>query len=254
MSHEEETARASDSRSDSDVLDASRASAVAFIESTGARPVELPEDYRLEGKFAGSAVDLDLCAFRGGRFAWARVTRMSSERVQVLNVVLVPSAKTALPCVGVEFLAFARGVHLVVVDAWPTLADAPSFADVLRSVRDDLTPRYDMEPRPEWGRQVFTEDVIFVRPGARAEAPVSDFTPALDALLEAIGDAGTPSPSDHQRHIENRRTWLTVQGEEEPAGDFLARIAGHDWVERFTFDVLYPTWLYDGDGQPPWAD
>jgi hypothetical protein len=233
-------------------LDHARSQAIDNLRATGAAPVELPEDYQLRGEFGGSSVNLDLDVFRGGPFAWARVTRMRSERVQVLNVVAVPKVEVEAPCFGAELLGFARGMHLVVLDAWPSELHAPAVAQKLDSARSNIQAEWELEAIPEWGREVFSEHCVVVRPGARAAAPARRFTAPFIDVFSAYTSTRHPVPADPDTHVARRKKWLQVQGEEEPAGDFLARIAGHEWVERFTFDVLYPKWLYDGDADPPW--
>ncbi len=240
---------------DAKCLDRSQASAIAGLQRVGATPVALPERYTLEGTFGGSAVDLELTAFRGGPFAWARVTRMRSPgRAQVLNVVAVSALDKNAPCFGAELLVFARGTHLVVLDAWNTGGEHFPVQSALDAASTDLRANWTLEPPPVWGEEVFSSDAIVIRPGARAEAPAAEFAEAFDSVFKAYLDGAYSAPTDKERHLENRRKWLRVQGEEEPAREFLARIAGHAWVKRFTFDVLYPTWLYDADGAPPWEE
>lgn len=240
---------------DASALDAAQATALSAIQRAGASVVELPERYSLEGTFGGSQVDLELNTFRGGPFAWARVTRMRSPgRAQVLNVVAVPAADVAAPCFGAELLVFARGTHLVVLDAWPTHAGTAGLASELKQARAELERDWTLDQVPDWGLEVFTDSAVVVRPGARAGAPASAFTGPFENLFGALTDTDFGRPASPQAHIEGRRKWLRVQGEEEPAREFLTRIAGHAWVKRFTFDVLYPTWLYDGDGTPPWEE
>ncbi len=220
----------------------------------------VPERFSFEKEARGSTLRLEPRVFAGDRLAYGRVTRLDGgPSAQVLNIVLLPRLATGLPVLGVEILSFVKGVHLVVFDFFP-LDEASDAAlhDELREAGAELEERFALEPRPDWGRSVFSESAIIIRPGARSETRADEVVGPLEALLESYVDALASCSTARFDGLEHRRRerahYLGTQVSEEPGRDFLERLMGEDWVHQFAHDFLYPDWLHDGDRVMPWVD
>jgi hypothetical protein len=240
-----------------DALDALAARAAQRLDALGLARTPLPDALSLQSSWSGQPLHIRPQAWRGPQTPLARIVRVDGgDAVQVLNVVIFPAHDRALPVFGCELLQFRRGVHLFVLDAFP-LVDGPqdACAAALTALRARLYPALELsdEETPAWGEQVFSQDVMLVKPGARrALAPALFADPVLELLDVWCEAALTTPPGEHPALLERRQTYLRRHGEEEPAGPFLTRIAGAEWVDRFTFDLLYPRWLYTHDDAPQW--
>ena len=245
-----------------DLLDDMADDAASALGLMGLRPASPPADYGLQSEFGADPLTIEPRPFFGdddSPIHYGRVARVrGGHRVQVLNVVLFPTLQSGWPILGIEILAFTKGVHLVVFDAFNTAGNPrhPHFSDLLRRRRDGLVEHFGPTPVPDWGASVFSDDAILIKPDPRQDATIAQFAPAFHDVLDAyLGDGlGAPLDSAAQtRAQQSRRNYLYSHGHHEPAGPFLERISDAQWVEQFVFDFLYPTWLYDGDDLPQWA-
>jgi hypothetical protein len=238
-------------------LDQLAADAAQRLDALGLSALPLPADLSLEAQWAGQPLAVRPSAWRGPQTPLARIVRVDGgDAVQVLNIVIFPAHDRALPVFGCEILAFKRGLHLFVLDAFP-LVEQPHepCAACLDALRAQLYPALDLhdEETPAWADGVFSPHVMLVKPGARRALEIQPFIqPTLDALDVWCQAARASSPQDLPELLPRRQTYLRRHGEDEPAGPFLTRIAGQQWVERFVFDLLYPRWLYLHDHQPDW--
>jgi phycoerythrobilin:ferredoxin oxidoreductase len=240
-----------------DLLDQLAEQAAQRLDRLGLARQSLPDAFALDAAWSGQRLQIHPRAWRGAASPLARVVRVDGgEAVQVLNIVLFPAHDHALPVFGCEILQFRRGLHLFVLDAFPLVEGAPDpCANALRAARAALYPALELsdEETPAWGEQVFSPEVMLIKPGARRALTIAPFIDAVLGLLDVWCDAArAASPASHPALIARRQTYLRQHGEEEPAGPFLTRIAGEQWVERFVFDFLYPRWLYQRDAQPEW--
>lgn len=240
-------------------LDDVALAACDMLEQSGFAHTRVPDTFRFTGEFGGEPLSIAPRAFVGEGMSFGRVVRVrGGKRAQVLNIVLVPSIDSPLPIFGCEVLVFARGVHLVVLDLFPTCDHSINqpLADQLRFVGDTLGADFELLDAPEWGKNVFSDDAIVIKPGARRGAEADEFLPSLYRLLNPYLAAAAQNPVApvHMRSQirERRALYLQDHAEEEPAGPFLERIAGEEWVEEFVFEFLFPRWLRAADRVAPW--
>jgi hypothetical protein len=237
--------------------------ALDFVQELGRANMyeqRVPERFRFETQARGAVLSLQPRLFAGDRLAYGRVTRLrGGTSAQVLNIVMIPRLATALPVLAVEILSFVKGVHLVVFDIFPLHeSDEGDLTDELGRTGELLEGRFTLEPRPDWGRSVFSEAAIIIRPGARSETRAEDVVEPLLELLktyvEAIRQCSTARFDGLEQRRRERARYLGMQASEEPGREFLQRVMGEDWVHRFTHEFLYPDWLHVGDRVMPWVD
>ena len=231
-----------------------------LLEEAGARALERARQFDLQGRWREREVTLRARALRGGPISFARVVRVDGqEAMQALNLLVFGRAELGSPILGCEILTFGRGVHLFVLDAWPTSPPLhPSLQEAMRAQREALGARFELLAPPAWGREVFSDQMIFVKPGARAAAPSEAFMEPVRQLTRAVLARAQEAPGleapARGEALARRARFLRTHAEDEPVGPFLERLASPEWVERFNLEFLYPTWLRRGDEAPRWAD
>lgn len=246
-------------------LDELEADLAGGLQRLGADERPVPETYQRQTQFAGAPLELSSRCFVGGPISYARMVRVDgADRAQVLNAVWVPRAATRLPIVGLELLSFVKGLHLVVLDLYPTEPDRPQAPSIdwLGQLKSTWSDRFDLEDRPDWGTEVFSRRAIILKPGARRSLGVpavadgirwvlGRYIQTADRAASADPDNSKVDPAASQR-LDRRASYLATQAKEEPAGDFLERMTSPEWVDRFTHQFLYPVWLQQADRLPPW--
>jgi hypothetical protein len=211
---------------------------------------KVEDAFCFDGEFAREPLSIRPVAFTGRGIDFGNVVRVrGGSQVQVLSIVLIPPHTSPLPIFGCELLVFSRGVHLVVLDAFPTCEHEEASRLLLKLERLGacLAGAFELHPAPDWGKNVFSEKAIVIKPDPQRPAGIGAFVPAVTSLLSAYLTAAAQGPtapeSMHDQIREARALYLKDHAEQEPAGPFLERIAGKEWVDKFVFDFLFPQWL-----------
>lgn len=208
-----------------------------IILKVGACEVPVDEEFAIGGDFGGTAVHLEPKAFMGGGVQWARIARLKGgERVQVVNAVFLPEVSRGGPIFALELLLFGENVHLLVADLFGANGVG---REALRGAKKELEEEFTLEERPPWGAEAFSDDLVFLRPGKRAELKVDRLAEIVTGLLQAWGEEFS-GPTREPGYEVRRDTFLRVQREHEPARPFLERLAGAQKVERLLWEYLYP--------------
>lgn len=239
-------------------LDALAARLRARLLATNLTPISLPSELSLEATLNRAPMTLTPWAFAHEQIALARMVRVDAgDAAQVFNLVIFPSAQSRHAIFGCELLLFRHGVHLFVLDLFQTSPDEP------RAPRQELIAQEQEARRalelercevPDWGVGIFSDELMFFKPGARRALGPEPFMDALERLLGVYLDQlDSPAPLlDPSAQLARRARYIHGHAYDEPAGPFLERAAGKAWVERFVHDYLYPSWLMEGDLTPPW--
>ena len=232
--------------------------------ASGLRETALPEEFGLKSSFGKEPLEIRPRAWVGAPespLVYGRVVRIDgASRVQALNVVLIPRLGSGLPIFGAEILVFQRGVHLVVVDCFPTHESAleEELVALQGEMKREWGGRYELSELPEWGEGVFSPEVLILKPGAGKAPAVGPFVPAVDELLSAFLEKADKARgevrSENRSGKALRKKYLVHHGEHEPAGPFLERISSPEWVAEFTNSYLFPRWLISEDQLPPWEE
>lgn len=230
------------------------------LSDIGLEAQPLPEKFSLNVEVKGQPLAVQPHAFCGPDIAMARVVRVDGgDYVQVLNAVFFPAEHCTLPIFGCEILAFRHGLHLFVLDAFPTNQSslANSLSQTQAVLHQGLRERLTMAPTPTWGKEVFSKDVILLKPPAKSDVGLDDVSDSLRHLVEAWcaahqEGAHADSPVQTAKILEQRKRYLFHHAHDEPAGPFLQRLAGEAWAQDFIFSFLFPQWLCEGDRLWPW--
>lgn len=248
-------------------LDALAGQTLDLAHRVGLHDAPAPAEHHLRSSWAGTPLTITPHTRCGAQMPLLRVVRVDGgSRVQVLNIVAFPSIQSALPIVGCEILAFARGLHLLVLDAFPLGADLEAGAATLRALRDArarIPERLLQRELPSWGRGVFSPETVLIKPDARddlaGQIGVEDACEMAADIFKSFLENDFLGASSKvylkgvdKARLDARKHYLHTHATEEPAGPFLTRIAGEAWVHRFVTQLLYPQWLHDQDNAPPW--
>lgn len=220
-------------------------------------PIPVPERYQWRGESRGQAIQINAHVFESDTIAWGRVVRVDGgDTIQVLNVVALPRTTSRASIFGCELLVFRKGLHLFVLDAFPTTpTDTPDIQQ-LRQIQQELNDSFNLEETPEWGKNVFSPNVVILKPGARLQLPVQAVVPAFQKLwttwMNQLPHSSTINLEEQVQIRELRARYLHHHAHDEPAGPFLQRMAGEEWAHDFIHSFLFPQWLKEGDASPPW--
>lgn len=250
-----------------DTLDHLALSVDGQLALVGAKSVSVPEMFSLRCDYQHTPLAIEPFARVGETMAMGRAARVrGGQKVQVLNLVWIPTLDAGLPILGCELLAFQKGFHLFVLDAFPLYhhdGNIPHAAPgvVLREWRERFSQSLSLAPIPAWGEAVFSEDAIILKPGQQvsdASHLLQEMGDALQALAQAVCEASQeafePTPAQRQEAKVRRDRYLYDHAHDEPAGPFLQRLGGEAWASSFIHRFLFPQWLRQEDCAPPWLD
>lgn len=230
----------------------------ARLLATSFAPIPLPSELSLDATLNRSPMTLTPWAFGHEQIALARMVRVDAgDAAQVFNLVIFPNAQTNHAIFGCELLLFRHGVHLFVLDLFQT-SPAEPHAPRQELIAQEQQARRALELErcevPDWGVGIFSDELMFFKPGARRALGPEPFIHALEGLLAVYLDQlANPVPQPElATQLARRARYIHGHAYDEPAGPFLERAAGKPWVERFVHDYLYPSWLMEGDRTPPW--
>ncbi|KAL3932942.1 MAG: hypothetical protein SGBAC_010615 [Bacillariaceae sp.] len=181
--------------------------------------------------------------------------------IQVLNFIIVPSAQTDLPVLGIDLVGLPGGKNLLLLDAQPMVdpnphqenwkewyaehvdGDAPVFSwggDFPQPVQQYVSP-YALWTRlqpPEEG----SDSEGKWDPTAIIQNELWDaFTSHLDIYLDLLKqqkqiESDGSKTSNQAGYLEYRRTT-------DPAKPMLKALYGEEWTEEVLDQVLFPTWM-----------
>ncbi|KAK4533649.1 hypothetical protein CCYA_CCYA18G4531 [Cyanidiococcus yangmingshanensis] len=218
----------------------------------------LPEDLGyVEGKLEGEKVIIEnVChqnpAFRKMHLELARVGTSQSASLDILHCVMFPRAERVsvhVPMFGCDIVAGRGAVSAAIVDLSPVSASRAlpvSYRDALRSP-DLVALRQFRQPRelPAWGRSIFSEFCVFVRPAVTTDHDEERrFVELVLRMLQIhcrLSQEAHAEPNAEQvsEALEGQRYYCQKQQENDKTRRVLESAFGKAWAERYISTVLF---------------
>jgi phycocyanobilin:ferredoxin oxidoreductase len=218
----------------------------------------LPEDLGyVEGKLEGEKVVIEnVCqqnsTFRKMHLELARVGTSQTASLDILHCVMFPRSEQVgadVPMFGCDIVAGRGAVSAAIVDLSPVSAShtlPQRYQEALRSPEMQSLRQF-CQPRelPAWGRSIFSEFCVFVRP---AVTPDHDeerrFVELVVSMLRmhcrlALETRSTPSAEQVQEALDGQRFYCQKQQENDKTRRVLESAFGKAWAERYITTVLF---------------
>jgi phycocyanobilin:ferredoxin oxidoreductase len=221
-------------------------------------PFHLPEDLGyIEGKLEGERVVIEnVChqspAFRKMHLELARVGTSQTASLDILHCVMFPCAGrvgTNVPMFGCDIVAGRGAVSAAIVDLSPVSASRelpPSYRDALQSPEMAALRRFrQVRELPAWGREIFSEFCVFIRPVQTPECNEEDrFVDLVLRMLRihchlAQKSTSTPHLDQVREALEGQIHYCRKQQENDKTRRVLESAFGKPWTERYISTVLF---------------
>ena len=176
------------------------------------------------GTWKGDPVRIVSTAWTGPAVRFARFVRVSSNALDIGNLLVMPRPPSAAPIFGADLVAARSDAGLVAADLSPVAAPPPAAADA---------------KLPEWTAGIFSASPIFVRVGpADAAQAVKEVEALADTFSNAVRRGAPVLPpfiveAAHQRYLAAHRR-------DEKMATMLGHIFGASWTAEFIDAVLFP--------------
>jgi hypothetical protein len=212
----------------------------------------LPADLaRLEGVFREKPATLEARAYSGPALGYARFVELSSDELEIGNLLLFPRPELGLPVLGVDLVGLGRETAVVVADLSPVRPDQSERQLAVLGSHRRLQPLPGHEDPPAWADEWMSSGALCARIGlehaADAAAVVGEF---VDAFLELVRleTRDTPHADGHcslgpasAREVAERHARYCAAHRERDRGLLLLRrIFQPERADRFLREVLFP--------------
>jgi phycocyanobilin:ferredoxin oxidoreductase len=134
-------------------------------------PYELPEDLGyIEGKLEGERLTIQNRCYQAPQFRKLHIELAKvGVNLDILHCVMYPHFDYALPIFGNDLIANKAGISAAIVDISPTVPLPESIIDSLKNWQTSQPSFSQPRELPAWGKEIFSEFCLFVRPQSAAE-------------------------------------------------------------------------------------
>mmetsp|Transcript_507 Transcript_507/g.837 ORF Transcript_507/g.837 Transcript_507/m.837 type:complete len:334 (-) Transcript_507:98-1099(-) len=182
------------------------------------------------------------------------------EGIQVLNFIIVPSAQTDLPVLGIDLVRLPGGKDLILLDAQPMVdpnpyqenwkewyaehvdGDVPVFSwggDFPPPVQQYVSP-YALWTRLQSPEEVSDSEDMWDPTSIIQNELWDAFTSHLDIYLDLLKQQQQESDSSK---TNNQAGYLEYRRTTDPAKPMLKALYGEEWTQQVLDEVLFPTWM-----------
>ena len=231
-------------------------------ELTQLEPYHLPEDLGyVEGRLEGERVLIEnTCykapAFRKMHMELARVGNAKQASLDILHCVMFPrlqAVDASVPMFGCDIVAGRGAVSVAIVDLSPVNGERRLAADY----RHELSAERLVQLRqfghardlPPWGKEIFSEFCVFVRPSATPDAQggVAEEDQFVQLVTETLRvhcrlaprRVGHATADSIAEGVRGQEFYCNKQQENDKTRRVLERAFGPDWAERYISTVLF---------------
>lgn len=180
-----------------------------------------------------------------------------TEGIQVLNFIIVPSAQTDLPVLGIDLVRLPGDKNLLLLDAQPMVDPNPHQ----ENWKEWHSEHVDRDPPVfSWGGDFPPPVQQYVSPYAlwtRLQSPEEDvdswdptsiiqnelwdaFTSHLEIYLDLLN---RPQGESESNKTNNQAGYLEYRRTTDPAKPMLKALYGEEWTKEVLDQVLFPTWM-----------
>lgn len=218
-----------------------------LLEPLGVHDLPLPSDLAA-ARSANDSTRLEAAHWRIGpadaALGECRIVRIQGRSSLIINTLVFPRRPDRLPLFAAEVLIFGGVPRVAFIDLQiPGLAPAhlEQVTRVARAVRLSAPLLPSGGVAPEWAVKFSTGQAVFTRPNdvLHQDALVrvyGEFLESWRRLAEEAPPQAEAAPAAADRAVQG---WKTSHVDGAPGRDYLGRVFGADWAERFLREFLY---------------
>lgn len=213
----------------------------------GVHDLPLPSDLAA-ARSANDSTRLEAAHWRIGpadnALGECRIVRIQGKSSLIVNTLLFPRRPDRLPLFVAEVLIFGGVPRVAFFDLQtPGLASA-HLGPVTRAARE-LSQAASLLPSggeaPEWAVKYSTGHAVFTRPNdaVHQEALARLYGEFLESWRHLAEETPPSADAAPPAAVSAVQSWKTGHAEEAPVRDYLGRVFGAAWADRFLVEFLY---------------
>jgi phycocyanobilin:ferredoxin oxidoreductase len=208
-------------------------------------PYEMPEDLGyIEGKLEGERLTIQNRCYQSPQFRKLHIELAKvGANLDILHCVMYPHFDYALPIFGTDLIGNKTGISAAIVDISPTVPLPDSISESIKQWQHHQPSFSQPRELPAWGKEIFSEFCVFVRPQSAAEEDLFIQTvekyclqvcqTASDSSIKLESQAQKDAIQDRQRH------YCQQQQQNDKTRRILEKAFGKDWADRYMNTVLF---------------
>ncbi|AFY72840.1 phycocyanobilin:ferredoxin oxidoreductase [Synechococcus sp. PCC 7502] len=204
---------------------------------------EMPADLGyVEGKLEGERLTIQNRCYQAPQFRKLHIELAQvGSNLDILHCVMYPQFNYPLPIFGADLIGGKAGISAAIVDISPTVTIPDTISEPIRAWQASQ-PQFS-QPRelPAWGKNIFSEFCIFVRPQGQLEENL--FLQTLEKYCTQVCTVASEleSVSEEIKTIiqDRHRHYCQQQQQNDKTRRILEKAFGKEWADRYMNTVLF---------------
>jgi len=207
---------------------------------------EMPEDLGyVEGKLEGERLTIQNRCYQAPQFRKLHIELAQvGTNLDILHCVMYPRFDYPLPIFGADLIGGKAGISAAIVDISPTVSMPSSISDPIKQWQSQSN---FTQPRelPEWGKEIFSEFCVFVRPQGELEEElffqtVEKYCAQVCAIASDLSFESNLVSDEEKAKIQARqRYYCQQQQQNDKTRRILEKAFGKEWADRYMNTVLF---------------
>jgi len=203
----------------------------------------MPEDLGyVEGKLEGERLTIQNRCYQSPQFRKLHIELAQvGANLDILHCVMYPHFDYPLPIFGADLIGGRAGISAAIVDISPTVTMPKAISEPIRQWQISQSSFSQPRELPEWGKKIFSEFCVFVRPQGELEEDL--FFQTIEKYCTQVCEIGSelkPESEDVKTLIQDRqRNYCQQQQQNDKTRRILEKAFGQEWADRYMNTVLF---------------
>jgi len=206
---------------------------------------EMPEDLGyVEGKLEGERLTIQNHCYQAPQFRKLHIELAQvGANLDILHCVMYPHFGYPLPIFGADLIGGKAGISAAIVDISPTVSIPLTISEPIQQWQKSQSSFSQPREVPAWGKEIFSEFCVFVRPQGVDEEDLFFQTVEkyCTQVCEVASELGFRVVSvEEQAAIQARqRNYCQQQQQNDKTRRILEKAFGQEWADRYMNNVLF---------------
>jgi phycocyanobilin:ferredoxin oxidoreductase len=207
-------------------------------------PYTMPADLDyIEGKLEGERLIIQNRCYQSPQFRKLHLELAKvGTNLDILHCVMYPHPNYALPIFGADLIGGKAGISAAIVDLSPTVPMLDNISEPIKQWQSQHPHSFSqVREVPAWGKDIFSEFCLFVRPQSEEEEEMFFQTVELFCAQVCKVAPSLNSVSKDEELIirERQRYYCQQQQQNDKTRRILEKAFDKQWADRYMQTVLF---------------
>ncbi len=206
---------------------------------------DMPADLGyVEGKLEGERLVIQNRCFQSPQFRKLHIELAHvGANLDILHCVMYPNSDYPLPIFGADLIGGKAGISAAIVDISPTLPISASIREPIEQWQKNQPSFSQPREIPAWGKEIFSEFCVFVRPQGESEEEL--FLQTLEKYCVQVCqvasslDPQVTSALEKTEIQSKQRYYCQQQQQNDKTRRILEKAFDKEWSDRYMNTVLF---------------